>query len=115
MADIFSHTYLDTNSFGGMTLTTMQFQVPLKWSGGKKDEIINLFVRKVVSNAHKDKNLPYLLYLQGGPGHASPRPEGKYGWLKRAAEHYQILLLDQRGTGMSSPCLLYTSPSPRDA
>ncbi|MFX4431709.1 alpha/beta fold hydrolase, partial [Acinetobacter baumannii] len=33
----------------------------------------------------------------------SPRPESNDGWLKRALKNYRVLLLDQRGTGLSSP------------
>lgn len=51
-----------------------------------------------------DSSMPFLLYLQGGPGYPSPRlgspPEG---WLKVALETYRVLLLDQRGTGRSTP------------
>jgi pimeloyl-ACP methyl ester carboxylesterase len=90
-------------SFGGMHLTSLQFSVPLDWNSPDPGETINLFVRKVNAVGNEGKNLPYLLYLQGGPGFQSPRPEGRYGWLKRATEEYQVLLLDQRGTGLSSP------------
>lgn len=50
---------------------------------------------------------PYLVFLQGGPGCESPRPTlsdpGFPGWLARALKDYQLVLLDQRGTGLSSP------------
>src|SRR4029077_19715475 len=44
-----------------------------------------------------------LLFLQGGPGFGAQRPEGRDSWLNRALEDYRVLLLDQRGTGRSSP------------
>lgn len=47
--------------------------------------------------------MPYLLYLQGGPGFESPRPAEASGWLKKACEEYRVVLLDQRGTGLSTP------------
>jgi pimeloyl-ACP methyl ester carboxylesterase len=47
--------------------------------------------------------LPYLIYLQGGPGFAAPRVSVTSGWVKRALKEYRVLLLDQRGTGRSSP------------
>lgn len=47
--------------------------------------------------------LPYLLYLQGGPGFESPRPIEAGGWIKKACEEYRVVLLDQRGTGLSTP------------
>ena len=58
-------------------------------------------MREIRSNPSKRN--PYLLYLQGGPGFESPRPITKSGWIKRALNRYDILLLDQRGTGRSTP------------
>lgn len=49
---------------------------------------------------------PALLFLQGGPGGESPRPTAAPAdpaWLNRALVDYRVLLLDQRGTGRSSP------------
>ncbi|KAJ2793181.1 hypothetical protein H4R21_005994, partial [Coemansia helicoidea] len=49
--------------------------------------------------------LPFLLYLQGGPGFECALPASVAGGWHRTAidEGYQILLVDQRGTGLSSP------------
>ncbi len=44
-----------------------------------------------------------MVFLQGGPGGAAPRPVSRDGWLNRALDDYQVLLLDQRGTGRSTP------------
>ena len=47
---------------------------------------------------------PYLLFLQGGPGFEAARPTSPpTGWMKRALADYRVLLLDQRGTGRSTP------------
>ena len=47
---------------------------------------------------------PYLLFLQGGPGFEATRPTSPpTGWMKRALADYRVLLLDQRGTGRSTP------------
>lgn len=49
---------------------------------------------------------PYLLFLQGGPGQESPRPSvtpSNPSWLDRALRDYRVVLLDQRGTGRSTP------------
>ena len=44
-----------------------------------------------------------MIFFQGGPGYESPRPITDSGWIKRASENYKVLLLDQRGTGLSTP------------
>lgn len=48
---------------------------------------------------------PPLLFLQGGPGCESPRPsaDAGLGWLGAVLEHHRVILLDQRGTGRSTP------------
>jgi pimeloyl-ACP methyl ester carboxylesterase len=48
------------------------------------------------------------VFLQGGPGFPGPRPLDKSGWLKRALDDYQVLLLDSRGNGRSSVVLPQT-------
>ncbi|MBM7775341.1 pimeloyl-ACP methyl ester carboxylesterase [Actinokineospora baliensis] len=75
------------------------FRVPLDHA--KPDgETIEVYAREVTSGR---SDLPYLLYLNGGPGVQSPRPLGGEGWLRRALADYRLLLLDQRGTGRSTP------------
>ncbi|PCG83170.1 proline iminopeptidase [Streptomyces sp. WZ.A104] len=65
---------------------------------------IEVFAREVVDPARADEELPWLLFLQGGPGSKSPRPSaGSPGWLDRALKTHRVLLLDQRGTGRSTP------------
>jgi len=76
--------------------------VPLDWRRESGGELISVFVREV-RKASSGESLPYLLYLQGGPGFPSPRPSVPLGgWLKAAVEKYRVLLLDQRGTGRST-------------
>ncbi|HEX6151406.1 alpha/beta fold hydrolase [Nocardioides sp.] len=64
---------------------------------------LSLYAREVREPGGEQR--PYLLFLQGGPGGESPRPSTVDGpaWLQRAARDYRVLLLDQRGTGLSSP------------
>ena len=65
---------------------------------------IELFAREV--RAPGGEGRPMLVFYQGGPGYESPRPTSTPpapGWLKRALERYRVLLLDQRGTGRSTP------------
>ncbi|AGZ43834.1 putative prolyl aminopeptidase [Actinoplanes friuliensis DSM 7358] len=64
---------------------------------------IDVFAREVVSPARAGDDLPWLLFLQGGPGGKSPRPLQAEAWLARALKTHRVLLLDQRGTGRSTP------------
>ncbi len=83
-------------------LTDRTFSVPLDHAdpGG---EHIEVFAREVVAADGKSADLPWLLFLQGGPGFGSPRPVGRETWLDRALRDYRVLLLDQRGTARSTP------------
>ncbi|MEJ2763694.1 alpha/beta fold hydrolase [Photobacterium sp. MCCC 1A19761] len=84
----------------GMLCRAHQFQLPLDYAQ-PEGETISVFAREVVAKDKQDQDLPWLVYLQGGPGFPSPRPEANAGWLKRALQQYRVLLLDQRGTGNS--------------
>jgi pimeloyl-ACP methyl ester carboxylesterase len=86
----------------GTVLTDHTFGVPLDYDR-PDGEHIEVFAREVVAAGQADANLPWLLFLQGGPGFGSPRPIGRDGWLTRALDDYRVLLLDQRGTGRSTP------------
>ena len=68
-----------------------------------KDGNIEVYAREVCAAGRENSALPYLVFLQGGPGFASPRPASLSGWIRKACERYRVLLLDQRGTGHSSP------------
>jgi pimeloyl-ACP methyl ester carboxylesterase len=85
----------------GMIITDRTFTVPLDHSqpGGGAIEV---FAREVTGTGPHAADLPWLLFLQGGPGFGAPRPSGD-GWLGRALKEYRVLLLDQRGTASSSP------------
>ncbi|MFF3342158.1 alpha/beta fold hydrolase [Streptomyces flavidovirens] len=78
---------------------------------------IQLFAREVADPGRMGEQLPWLLYLQGGPGGKSPRPyAGSPGWLPQALKTHRVLLLDQRGTGRSTPVTAraasrFTSPA----
>lgn len=65
---------------------------------------ISLFYRIVRSPEKGSEHLPLIVYLQGGPGGAEPRPLDPYtdGWMAEAVKHFRIVLPDQRGTGRSS-------------
>jgi pimeloyl-ACP methyl ester carboxylesterase len=86
----------------GTVLTDHFFSVPLD-HGRPDGEQIEVFAREVVAVGKADAELPWLVFLQGGPGMGAPRPVGRQAWLDRALNDYRVLLLDQRGTGRSSP------------
>jgi pimeloyl-ACP methyl ester carboxylesterase len=86
----------------GTVLTDRFFAVPLDHQRPDGEQI-EVFAREVVAAGKADADLPWLLFLQGGPGFGAQRPEGRDSWLNRALEDYRVLLLDQRGTGRSSP------------
>jgi pimeloyl-ACP methyl ester carboxylesterase len=91
-----------THRLPGLLLTDHEFRVPLDHAAPTGEQI-TVFAREVVAPRKRDQDLPWLLYLQGGPGGRSPRPTGRSGWLGRALLDHRVLLLDQRGTGRSSP------------
>lgn len=78
--------------------------VPLVWDDPTDTRTIDVFARVVAREG--GETLPYLVFLQGGPGHEAPRPfhsSTAPAWLDQALAHYRLVLLDQRGTGLSSP------------
>jgi pimeloyl-ACP methyl ester carboxylesterase len=99
----------------GLVLSDMEYSVPLDHAapGGKH---ITVFARAAVAAGRDDANLPWLVFFQGGPGAPAPRPEGNTGWLGCALQEYRVLLLDDRGTGRSTPVTAQTLarfPSPQ--
>jgi pimeloyl-ACP methyl ester carboxylesterase len=85
----------------GAIFTEREHVVPLDHAqlAGPK---ITVFTREVAAPDGSDR--PYLLFLQGGPGFEAARPTSPpSGWMKRALKDFRVLLLDQRGTGRSTP------------
>jgi len=87
----------------GLVATEHSFEVPLDHAdaGGER---ITVFAREL---AHPDGHeRPFLVFFQGGPGFEATRPVPRSdapAWVNRALEDFRLLLLDQRGTGRSSP------------
>ena len=95
------------------------FQVPLThgliFSKGRDaalssrfaDQSIKIFAREVINTSETltlpVEKRPYIVYLQGGPGFGSPKTGSIGGWIAELAKTHRVILLDQRGTGMSSP------------
>lgn len=85
----------------GATLIEREHAVPLNHLA-PDGRTLTVFTREVVANDGESR--PYLLFLQGGPGHEATRPTSPVaGWIKRALQDYRVLLIDQRGTGRSTP------------
>ncbi|MEV3859394.1 alpha/beta fold hydrolase [Streptomyces sp. NPDC050095] len=98
----------------GVVLTDRRFVVPLDHDA-PDGERIELYAREAVATGRENDELPWLLYLQGGPGFGANRFSGKQAWLGRALQDYRVLLLDQRGTGASTPANRQTLPLRGDA
>ena len=85
----------------GAIFTEREHTVPLR-HGAPDGRTLTVFTREVAAPDGADR--PYLVFLQGGPGFEATRPTSPpSGWMKRALADYRVLLLDQRGTGRSSP------------
>ena len=91
-----------THSLGALVLRDREFNVPLDHAD-PTGETITVFAREVVLASKDKEELPWLVFLQGGPGFPSPRPNDASGWLGWACQQFRVLLLDQRGTGRSAP------------
>lgn len=96
----------------GTVITEHTFAVPLDHDRPDGEQI-EIFGREVVAadnpaSAGSAAGLPWLLFLQGGPGFGAPRPVGRDTWLDRALRDFRVLLLDQRGTGRSTPATRQT-------
>jgi pimeloyl-ACP methyl ester carboxylesterase len=92
-----------TVRISGMSITDHVIAVPLD-HGRPDGPTIEVFAREVAAPDGGDR--PFLVFLQGGPGHEAPRPTGlpaTPAWLARALRDYRVLMLDQRGTGRSTP------------
>jgi pimeloyl-ACP methyl ester carboxylesterase len=86
----------------GLVLTEHEFSVPLDHDRADGPSI-TVFAREIANPDGLDR--PILVFFQGGPGSEAPRPTGPdtSGWLGRALRDSRVLMLDQRGTGRSSP------------
>lgn len=98
----------------GLVLTEHETEVPLD-HGRSDGRSITVFAREVADPDGPDR--PFLVFLQGGPGFEAPRPTASPrapGWLDRALKDYRVLMLDQRGTGRSTPVDALPAMSPQD-
>lgn len=91
-----------THRLPGLVLTEHVFDRPLD-SARPDGPRIEIFAREVVSaERERDRaDLPWVVFLQGGPGFGATRPLDAGGWVGAATRDMRVLLLDQRGTGRS--------------
>lgn len=86
----------------GLQLRDVTLPVPLDHADPTGARI-EVFARIVTADGGEDR--PFLVFLQGGPGSEAPRPldASSPGWLARALRDFRVVMLDQRGTGRSTP------------
>ena len=73
----------------GLRVQDHHFTAPLDHAHPEGPSI-TLFARELSDPEGKD--LPWLLFLQGGPGGKGNRPTGLNGWLAEAAKSFRILV-----------------------
>ena len=93
---------LSQHRIGSFVVTEHRWDVPVEHHD-PSGPTLSVFAREVTGADAESPNRPWLVFLQGGPGFEATRPMGGFGWVERAARDYRVLLLDQRGTGRSSP------------
>ena len=115
----------------GLYVEDRSVEVPLDWRGTSPQELagageprsrlaaasaaeapdpafagraVSLFYRVLCAPANKGRDLPLLVYLQGGPGGSCPRPTSaaSVSWMAEAVKRFRVVLPDQRGCGRSS-------------
>ncbi|WP_313815384.1 alpha/beta fold hydrolase [Citricoccus sp.] len=108
------HPGPSTRLLDGTRITDHWFELPLDHARPEGARI-RVYAREYVSGA--DHDLPWLLFLQGGPGGKGVRQAQLAGWMKEASQRFRILMLDQRGTGLSTAANRNTLPligTPKD-
>lgn len=86
-----------------MVVTNHRIDVPLDWSDPSGPQI-SVHAREVVAAEHAgDASRPPIVWFQGGPGHEVAFPDHRGSWLEQLLTRYRVVLLDQRGTGLSTP------------
>jgi len=90
------------------------FEIPLDHDD-ESSERITVFARELAHPEGRER--PFLVYFQGGPGFEAVRPTrspNNPGWVDRALKEFRVLMLDQRGTGRSSPIGTLPGRSPAE-
>jgi pimeloyl-ACP methyl ester carboxylesterase len=98
---------------GKLKVSELLFEVPKDY-GNPSLGTLQLFARSVAryekpaapladDELRKKSQKPWFVYLQGGPGCACAAPQSSYITNTVLDKGYQMLYLDQRGTGLSTP------------
>ena len=84
----------------GVDIVEHRVRVPLDYANPESDTI-ELFAREVTRGDSSTK--PAIIFMQGGPGGRAPRPgDFRDGWIGRALDTHRVILMDERGTGLST-------------
>jgi pimeloyl-ACP methyl ester carboxylesterase len=98
----------------GLLVTEREHSVPLDHDD--PDGVrISIFTRELADPGGRER--PLLVFFEGGPGSEAPRPSRRAGsppWLERALSEFRVLMLDQRGTGRSTPVSANLPGSPSE-
>ena len=99
-----------SSSTTGLLTRDHHLSVPLDRSGQADPapdgtSSITVYAREISVAGIDPLSRPPLVFLQGGPGCEAPRPsaDAGLGWIGAILEHHRLILIDQRGTGASSP------------
>ena len=89
----------------GLTLIEHELSAPLDHADPAGEQL-TVFARELIGDARGAESFPLLVFFQGGPGFEAPRTlhaPVPTTWTHRALREYRVLMLDQRGTGRSTP------------
>jgi pimeloyl-ACP methyl ester carboxylesterase len=97
----------------GLVVIDHEFELPLDHAN-PNGASIGVFAREIAAEDGQER--PLLVFFQGGPGSQAPRPTTPQTppWLPRALQDYRVLMLDQRGTGRSTPVGKLPGMSPQE-
>jgi pimeloyl-ACP methyl ester carboxylesterase len=101
VTELFFEVPLDYTDLNGTSIVLFarrvkKYEVPIFAPQEDEDE-----VKEKYENGESPK--PYMVYLEGGPGFGNREPQDHPLTRHALARGYQLLLLDHRGVGLSSP------------
>ena len=124
--DVQRHPADDTTALrDGTRMREHRIRVPLDWAQAEDPEAerLEIFAREFIrpestssestspESIGRETDTPCLLFLQGGPGGRGVRAPRLPGWMTEALRRFRVIMLDQRGTGLSTPLTARTVTS----